>query len=304
MKEFENKYRSKIRLSDKHNTGFTLFEVIIVIAILSLLAVIPVANFVLLQKRTELNNSIQELAGVISLAQNKTLASESNSQFGVYLDTTVSPNRYILFQGATYGTRNTSADNVYLLKSSMEFYEISLGGGNEIDFNRLTGEPEQFGSISIRVKTDTSQNKIVYISNSGAVSFSEQPVLSDENRVKDTRHLTFDYSRYIDVNNESVILTFDGSVTKQILISQYLMAGELDWEGSVDVNGASQKIHIHTNRLNNTDTQFSVLRDRRYNDKSLVITISGDGSGNLAQYSADGLTTGFLSTYVSNFYFQ
>lgn len=289
---------------NKNNAGFTIFEVVIVIAILSLLAVIPIADFVLLQKRTNLDNSVQEFAGVIRLAQNKTLASESNSQYGVYLNTSVSPNQYILFKGTSYSSRDVACDKVYILSDKLEFYGIDLAGGSEVVFDRLTGATEEAGSVSFRVKTDVSQNKTVYISDSGAIGFNQPAVLTDGNRVKDSRHVVFDYNKVIDTVNGNITLTFDSSVVQQIPISQYLTSGQFDWEGNVSCGGANQRIHIHTNRLNNPDTQFSVFRDRRFNNKSLDITSSGDSSGSLAHYSADGLTTSFSSIYVSNFNWQ
>ena len=113
--------------------------------------------------------------------------------------------------------------------------------------------------------------------------------------------MQFDYSRFIDVNTENIILNFNNNqVIQSIPMSQYLSTGQFDWSGSVSVEGTNQTIRIHTHRLNSPDTQFSVRRDRSLNNKSLKITISGDNSGNLANYSADGLTTTYSSINVSN----
>ncbi len=91
---------------------------------------------------------------------------------------------------------------------------------------------------------------------------------------------------------------------QSIPINQYLSLGQFDWSGTVDVGGTNQTIRIHTLRFNSPDTQFSAHRDRRFNDKALEITVSGDGSGNVVQYSANGLTTNFTSIFVSNFAWQ
>jgi len=283
------------------NAGFTILEVVIAIAILSVLSMVSIANFVLFQKTSELNNGVQEFIGIAKLAQSKSLASGLDNQYGVYLDTSTSPNHYVLFRGQSYALREPAFDAVYSLPSKIEFYSINLGGGNEMVFDRLSGATEKTGSISFRVKTDTNQNKTIYISGSGTVSFNAPPNFLDEGRVKDSRHLTFDYGRQIDTATENIILTFDGSVQKQILISQYLSSGEFDWQGDVDVGGQIQTIYIHTYKLNNPNTQFSIFRDRRINNKSLGIMISGDNSGNIASYPADGSNPSFSSIYVSNF---
>lgn len=118
---------------------------------------------------------------------------------------------------------------------------------------------------------------------------------SDENRIKDSRHVHFDYSRVISIAAERLILTFDydGSpIIQEIIIADNLQDGQIFWQG--------QNIKIQTHRLNNPDTQFSVYRDRRYNVKSLKIEISSDSSGDLIRYQADGQTIKGNSIYVAD----
>ncbi len=297
-KHFQNK-------KDRLQTGFTFIEVIIVVLILSVLVAITVSDFVFWSKRIDVDNTTQEFANILRLAQNRTLSSEGSSQYGVYLNTTTSPHQYVMFKGTSYATRDTSADQIYLLQQMLEFFNINLGGGNEIVFNKLTGASQQSGNLSIRSKLDTSQIKTVYIDSSGTVSFSSVPNPSDASRVKDSRHLHFDYSRVIDTNTENITLSFDnGFVIYTFSINAYFISGQIDWSDTISVAGSNQTVRIHTHRLNNPDTQFSIYRDRRLNNKSLKITISGDSSEQLANYSADGLTTDFSSIYVSNFVWQ
>lgn len=282
--------------------GFTTIEITVAIAILIVLAAIPIANFVLMQKRTVLDNGAQEFIGAVRGAQNKTLA--AGSQYGVYLDSLAFPNKYILFKGESFALRDVAFDESFPLPDTLEFYNISFGGGNEIVFDRVTGVTQQSGSVSLRVKNDTSQNKTIYISNFGVVSFNEAPTSLDTNRVKDSRHVTFEYQR-TDISTENIILTFDGTVVQQIPISTFSTSGELDWRGTVNVGGTDQKIYIHTYHIiDNPYPQFSIFRDRRYNNKSLTIKISPVDVFDLAQYSADGLTVLHPSTFVTNFVLQ
>jgi len=293
-------------MNKKRSSGFTLFEVVIVIAILAVLAAIVIPDFFPFKKNSDLDNGVQEFVSVLRLAQNKTLSSEGNSQYGVYIDTGASPNQYILFKGASYASRIVSADQVYALQEMLEFYNISLGGGNEIVFDRLTGSSQETGSVSARIKSDMDKNKTVYILSSGVVSFSPSSGSLDVNRVKDSRHIQLDYSRNINTADESITLTFDNSLTRTIPINSYLVAGQLQWQDTVSVGGEDQTVEINTLYLNDSvkGTVFSIHRDRRYNSKSLKITISGDSSGYPAQYSADGLTVDHTSIYVSNFSWQ
>lgn len=280
-----------------------MIELIIAIAILAVLGAVSISTFFLLQKGADLSNAAQELVSVLKLAQNKTLASQDYSQYGVYFDTAVSPNKYTLFKGASFASRDVSADQNYLLPKSVELYDINLNGGNEVVFNRLVGSADNWGSVSLRLKDDISQNKIIYIANSGVIGFV-LPSAPSDTRTKDSRHTHVDYNRNIDVNTESIILTFNETVVQQIPFVDNLSGGQFYWEGKVNVAGSDQTIKIHTHKLNNPDTQFSVHRDMRFNDANFEITISGDITGAIAEYSADGRTTSFSSIFVQNLLWQ
>ncbi len=291
------------RLKRESGAGFTLIEIIIVIAVLTVIGAIAITSFISFQKTPQLNNASEEIINILRIAQNKTLSSEGNSQYGVYFDITVSPQQYILFKGSSYPSRNASFDQVYLIPDITEFYAINTGGANEIVFDKLTGSTKNSGNVSLRLKDDNSQTKIIYIDNSGVIGFTVLSIPPDT-RVKDSRHIDFDYSRVIDTATESITLTFNGNTIKTIPINQYLSNGQFYWNGIVIVNSKNQTITIHTLRLNSPDTRFSVFRDLRFNDASLTIKISGDNTGTLAEYSADGLTTSFSSIYVNNFAWQ
>ena len=288
----------------KKDDGFTIIEIMIVIAILTILFTVVVFDFVLTQKRTDLNNGVQEFVTTLKFAQSRAISSDTNSQYGVYLNTAVSPNQYVVFKGLDYASRDTSYDQNYFLPANIEFYAISLGGGSEVVFNKLTGSTVQQGSVSLRDRIDVTQNKTIYVSNSGTIDFNQTAVASDSNRVKDSRHVHFDYLRTIDTATENVVLTFDSTLVQVIPINAYLAGNEFSWEGTVNTAGSDQTVKIHAHRLNNTDTQFSITRDRRLNDRTLVVTISGDSSGDLASYSADGAIVNHTSIYASNFVWQ
>lgn len=273
--------------------AFTLIELSTIVGIIAVLTAIAVPALRSFGRQSDLNNSAQELTNRLRLAQNKTVASEQADSWGVYFSTSTSPHQYILFRGADFASRSSSSDQFFDLPKSVEIYQINLtGGGREIVFQRITGDAGQSGNVVLKSKTDASQTKTVYIGSSGLVS--------DDNRVKDYRHIYVNYSRYIETSAESLVLTFQGGAVQTIVIADNMQSGQIYWEGEVNVGGQPQKIKIHTNRLNQPDTQFSVHRDRRYNNKSLEINISGDATGTLIEYSADGLTVNKTSIYASN----
>ena len=58
----------------------------------------PLIAFYSTKKKSDLDNGTQEFVSALKLAQNRTLSSENNSQYGVYLDVLPDPNQYILFK--------------------------------------------------------------------------------------------------------------------------------------------------------------------------------------------------------------
>ncbi|MFN6992226.1 MAG: hypothetical protein ACK4MM_05845, partial [Fervidobacterium sp.] len=71
--------------------GFTLTEILIIVAIFFLLNVGGVVAYKSFQKKAELMNTTRMVVAIIRLAQNKSLASEGSSQWGVYFSTSSFP---------------------------------------------------------------------------------------------------------------------------------------------------------------------------------------------------------------------
>ncbi len=284
--------------------GFTLFETLIVVGMLGILSAITTGAFVLMQQQSDLDAALTEVATVLKFAQSRTLASENDAQYGVYFDVSTTPNQYILFKGASYATRDVAYDQIKEVPKTTEFFSISLGASSQIVFDKLSGGTLQPGSVPIRYKNNTSQLKTIYVASSGRVSFSPEVAPSDVARIKDARHLHLDYSRNIATATESVVLNFNnGVVIQNIPISSNMSGGQIDWEGTVNVAGSNQTVRVHTHRLNNSDTQFSIHRGG-LNNATLKVTLSGDTSGYLVQYAANGLSTNSTSIYASNLAWQ
>lgn len=278
--------------------SFTLVEVLLVFGILIILAGLAIPSFYYFNAGTVLNNSTSEIISVLREAQSKTLASEGASQWGVYLSASTS--QYILFQGANFASRNASLDQIHDLSSKVEIYQSDLG--SEIVFDRLTGKNDLPGSFSLRLKAVPSKTQTIYVENSGRVGVANPLIPDQEGRLKDSRHVHFNYSRFIEAGAEiaRLIFTFDSQTfTKEIIMADNLKDSQFYWEGEISVGGENQKIKIQTHSLNNPTTQFSIHRDMRYNTKALTLEISGDVSGNLIIYDASGQTAQGSSIYVS-----
>lgn len=279
--------------------GFTFIELLIVVGIVAILSALAFTFFHGFLLASDLGNSLEEIINTLRSAQQKTIASEGGSSWGVYFSTSTSPYQYILFKGSNYTSRDASKDEIHKLPSSVIISGINLGGSSEVVFDQISGISLSQGSVVITLISDASKTKTAYIESSGQIGANPPAILSDFNRIKDSRHVHIDYSRYISTSTESLILTFyyDSSTqTENVAIG--------NWEGEFNVGGQIQKLKIQTHRLNQPDTQISINRDRRYNTRALKIKFSNDSSGNFIEYSADGLNTISASIYVTNLQWQ
>ena len=282
--------------------SFTLIELLVIIGTMIILMALATPAFRIFQKESDLNDSAEEIINILRLAQNKTLASEGASQWGIYFDDTTTPHQYTLFKGNNYAARDSNFDEVHKLPKTIEIYEINLGG-KEVVFNRVSGETNQSGNIKIRLISDISKTKIIYVENSGQIGLTSPNIPSDVDRVKDSRHLHFNYNQNAQ-NATTLHLIFPDYPADNYDISfqDYLNVDktEFSWEGKVLVGPAGskteQRLKIHTHSLTSAVAQFCIHRDRRYNDKALNITLD---SQNLINYTTDGEVTKGSSIYVS-----
>ncbi len=285
----------------RRTKGFTLPELTVVVTIMVILLAIGLPSFRSFQQNSGLANLAENIRSALYLAQNKTLANESDQNYGVFFDDNF-PQRYVLFEGSSYASRDINFDQVHLLYPTTEFSQIDFSGSKETTFRPVNGETERAGFVTVRLKSQPLRTQTVYVDSLGIVTLATSTSPDDSSRIKDSRHVHVNYSRFIDSATENFVLTWSGTggpVIKTIKISDYMQAGNFFWSGSVAVDGANQIIVMRTHQLNNPGTQISILRDRGNNTKPLQIAVDGDSSGNIMSYAADGSTAMGSSIYVT-----
>ena len=109
--------------------GFTAVEILIVIAIMIAMISLSTPLFRSFQKESDLVQSSEKIINILRLAQNKTLASERDSQWGVLFATSTDSYELILFKGASFDSREAGFDEAYGLPKSVEIFEVSLEEG-------------------------------------------------------------------------------------------------------------------------------------------------------------------------------
>lgn len=145
--------------------GFTLIETLVAIAVLAILAVIMLGGLSSFQKSGELGRAMDMVAGTLRDARGRTLASKNNTQYGVHFDS----DKAVLFVGASYAA-GTPSNEETVLPFRVEISAIALGGGgDDVVFQRLSGEAAPTGTITLRVKQEPSKTREIRVYQSGVV---------------------------------------------------------------------------------------------------------------------------------------
>lgn len=262
--------------------GFTLLEVVIVLALIGLLLALGAWNLNHSVEQINVDIGSHNVIATLQLARSRTVASQDDTQYGIHFNTT----QYVLFQGSSY-TAGDSNNEVYTLANGLEFFNVSLGGGNDVIFQRVEGNTTNAGTIGLRPIAQPANSRLIQILPTGGVGLQSSVTLSNT-RLTDTRHLHFDLNWSIQTAN-NLTLTFPG-FQQTIAMASYFNSDKsvFDWEDTVTVNGNEEIFRIHTHALDASHTVLSIHRDRRYDDLSVVVAIDNK---QIATYAANGTAT-------------
>lgn len=140
--------------------GFTLFEMLLVVTVLSLLLGIGIPIYLTFQSRNEV--AIAAHTAVESLRRASLLAEgmEGDSSWGSLATTS----RIIVFKGSGFSTRDPSFDEFFDISPS-----VSISGTAEFVFEKFTGMP-----LTAGITTFTSVNgetREVNVNTKGTISY-------------------------------------------------------------------------------------------------------------------------------------
>lgn len=144
----------------RFKTGFALLETLIVLFILTLLALATYFTFSSFKNKQILNSGVEVLLSVLHDARTRTIASRSNTQYGVNFQS----DRLVLFQGASYPGVTV---NEVLLDKDLMISNINFAGGASVVFKRLSGATDNTGTVTLGLKFDPSRLAVIQVHASG-----------------------------------------------------------------------------------------------------------------------------------------
>jgi prepilin-type N-terminal cleavage/methylation domain-containing protein len=146
--------------------GFTLVELLIVIGITLVLASATIPIYGNLQVSGQLNDTEDRIIQTLRTAQGRSEARLNNSSHGVYFEINTSrADRYILYQGDSYATRDTSYDRAETPSASITF--STTLSGSDVSFSKGLGAPNATGTITLT--HDIQGTRSVVINSLGTV---------------------------------------------------------------------------------------------------------------------------------------
>ncbi len=148
--------------------GFTLLELIIVIAISVILISITTGAYFGAHRKAVLNTTAEQIQQVLRLARQKSLSQEEGLGWGVHFENPSSGGGtpwYALYKGSPYNSANITA--YYYLPSQVSFFVPGSGTSLNVEFSKLTGSTVN-NNIIIQLNPEGTQKTISVLS-TGAI---------------------------------------------------------------------------------------------------------------------------------------
>lgn len=140
--------------------GFSAAEMIVVVAIGAILAGLTYEVFVSMSRSQTLKSSTAATVSLLNEARTKTLASRNSKRFGVHFGT----NQAVFFSGDVFN----ASDPGNITESFAPLVSVKTvslnGGGQDVIFNRLTGETDNFGTVTLAMSASSTvtSNIVIY----------------------------------------------------------------------------------------------------------------------------------------------
>lgn len=135
---------------NKFRKGFTLFEIVVVLAIIVIIGVISYMNLYSARNHTFVVSAAQQAVATLRQAQSRAISQYNNTAWGVHFDNT-NPDHpfYALFSTTAYSTATVA--NVYTFPYNVEYFPGSVPEGSSVDifFSPLSGAPSTPLSITV-----------------------------------------------------------------------------------------------------------------------------------------------------------
>ncbi|MEK7123741.1 MAG: prepilin-type N-terminal cleavage/methylation domain-containing protein [Patescibacteria group bacterium] len=171
-KQFKNDQR-EIRVinrrADRRFKGFTLIEVILVIAMLAVVASMSTAVYFGYYQGVRLDETRQDISNNAVLTRSKAMQGEEGLKWGIRFNNVLNDasDKYEIFATASDYSAGTIKEILYL-SANVEFSDPANGATKDVIFNKISGTAGSAAGVSI-ILSGTPDSRTININAQGLV---------------------------------------------------------------------------------------------------------------------------------------
>ena len=155
-------------MQNTKNKGMNMLEVIIVISIITIITAVTIPSLSSFKKQQALKNTTEDIVSLLNEARNSTISSKNSTTYGIHFE----EDKATLFPGAIFidSTLNKQINFDQAVIISLDDGINLHEGGDDLVFERITGNTTDYGTIIVQLVSDASKLKTITISSIGIIS--------------------------------------------------------------------------------------------------------------------------------------
>ena len=159
--------------------GFTFIELLITIAIASIMFTIGAISLINLRSQQTLEHETQAIAVLLSVAREKSIGQESSSRWGVHIQNNpTGRDTYALIQvdeallaSSSYTDIPGTASDSRTVPTSVELISPASGASTNIVFQKSSGLPTANATITLQLVSRPSSSYTITVSSKGTIDY-------------------------------------------------------------------------------------------------------------------------------------
>lgn len=160
MKHMKSRNCFMVHASCSKSAAFTLYELLIVIAITAALGAVGIANYFGIRNKNLLENRVGEIVADIRFAMTRARAQEENEQWNIrFTNPSGAGNDYYeMWRGTSYASGTIHAR--VQLPTTLRFTDPAASSTKDIAFSKATGLPTASSTIVVELTTSGNTGTI------------------------------------------------------------------------------------------------------------------------------------------------